>query len=225
MPVRIAVLASGGGSNLQALIDRFHTDAEAPARIELLVASRPAVGALERAERTGIPTAVLTPDEQGDLAALLAQHRIDLVVLAGYLRLVPDSVVEAFRGRIVNVHPALLPAFGGPGMYGMRVHQAVIESGARVSGATVHLVDERYDEGPILAQWPVPVLPDDTAERLAARVLRVEHLLLPAAVDAFARGGSALPLTDPLAFDFADQDAPPAASVARLTSATCKPER
>ncbi len=225
MPVRIAVLASGGGSNLQALIDRFHTDAEAPARIELLVASRPAVGALERAERTGIPTAVLTPDEQGDLAALLAQHRIDLVVLAGYLRLVPDSVVDAFRGRIMNVHPALLPAFGGPGMYGMRVHQAVIESGARVSGATVHLVDERYDEGPILAQWPVPVLPDDTAERLAARVLRVEHLLLPAAVDAFARGGSALPLTEPLAFDFADQDAPPAASVARLTSATCKPER
>lgn len=225
MSVRIAVLASGGGSNLQALIDRFRADAEAPARIELVAASRPGIGALERAERAAIPNLVIPPADAGELNNALARHRIDLIVLAGYLRLVPDSVVDAFRGRIMNVHPALLPAFGGPGMYGMRVHRAVIESGVRVSGATVHLVDERYDEGPILAQWPVPVLPDDTAERLAARVLRVEHLLLPAAVDAFARGGSALPLMDPLAFDFADQDAPPAASVARLTSATCKPER
>lgn len=224
MSVRIAVLASGGGSNLQALIDRFQADAQAPARIEVVVASRPAIGALERAERAGISTAVLAPEDQDELAALLARHRIDLIVLAGYLRLVPDSVVAAFRGRIINVHPALLPAFGGPGMYGMRVHRAVIESGARVSGATVHLVDERYDEGPILAQWPVPVFPDDTAERLAARVLRVEHLLLPAAVEAFARGGAAVPLSEPLAFDFAQEIAPSAASVARLASATCKPE-
>lgn len=224
MSVRIAVLASGGGSNLQALIDRFQTDAEAPARIELVVASRPAIGALERAERAGIPTAVLPPEDQGELATLLDRHGIDLIVLAGYLRLVPESVVAGFRGRILNVHPALLPAFGGPGMYGMRVHRAVIESGVRVSGATVHLVDERYDEGPILAQWPVPVFPDDTPERLAARVLRVEHLLLPAAVEAFARGGAAVPLSEPLAFDFAQEVAPSAASVARLASATCKPE-
>lgn len=224
MSVRIAVLASGGGSNLQALIDRFQTDAEAPGRIELVVASRPAIGALERAERAGIHTAVLPPEDQGELATLLDRHGIDLIVLAGYLRLVPESVVAGFRGRILNVHPALLPAFGGPGMYGMRVHRAVIESGVRVSGATVHLVDERYDEGPILAQWPVPVFPDDTPERLAARVLRVEHLLLPAAVEAFARGGAAVPLSEPLAFDFAQEVAPSAASVARLASATCKPE-
>jgi folate-dependent phosphoribosylglycinamide formyltransferase PurN len=113
---------------------------------------------------------------------------VDLIVLAGYLRLVPRSVVGAYRGRIINVHPALLPAFGGAGMYGQRVHSAVIEEGARVSGATVHFVDEQYDRGPIIAQWPVPVLPDDTAATLGARVLRVEHLLLPRAACAVARG-------------------------------------
>jgi Folate-dependent phosphoribosylglycinamide formyltransferase PurN len=119
---------------------------------------------------------------------LLRDHEADLVVLAGYLRLVPIEVVRAHRGRIVNVHPALLPAFGGPGMYGGRVHRAVLESGTRVTGATVHFVDEEYDRGATIAQWPVPVLAGDSAETLAARVLRVEHLLLPRAVDAVARG-------------------------------------
>jgi folate-dependent phosphoribosylglycinamide formyltransferase PurN len=122
------------------------------------------------------------------LEELLGEHRVDLIVLAGYLRLVPRSVVAAHRGRIINVHPALLPAFGGTGMYGRRVHSAVIEHGASVSGATVHFVDEEYDRGPIIAQWPVPVLPDDTPETLAARVLRVEHLLLPRATCAVAKG-------------------------------------
>jgi folate-dependent phosphoribosylglycinamide formyltransferase PurN len=122
------------------------------------------------------------------LEKLLGDHRVDLIVLAGYLRLVPRSVVGAYRGRIINIHPALLPAFGGAGMYGQRVHSAVIEQGARVSGATVHFVDEAYDRGPIIAQWPVPVLPGDTPEALAARVLRVEHLLLPRAACAVAMG-------------------------------------
>ena len=108
-------------------------------------------------------------------------------MLAGWLQLVPSEVVARYHGRMVNVHPALLPAFGGKGMYGKRVHQAVIAAGARVSGATVHLVDERYDEGAILAQWPVPVLPGDTPETLAARVLAVEHRILPLAVEALAR--------------------------------------
>jgi phosphoribosylglycinamide formyltransferase 1 len=192
-PARVAVFASGGGSNLQSLIDRCAIP-EAPARVVLVVASRPGIGALDRAAAAGIDHAVLEPRVLGEACgertlALLEQHRVDLVVLAGYLSLVPPAVTERFRGRIINIHPALLPAFGGHGMYGIRVHRAVLESGARVSGATVHLVDERYDEGRILAQWPVPVLAGDTPETLAARVLAVEHRLLPAVVFAVAGGG------------------------------------
>ncbi|HEU0014983.1 MAG TPA: phosphoribosylglycinamide formyltransferase, partial [Longimicrobium sp.] len=180
-PARIAVLASGGGTNLQALLDRFNAAAEAAARVELVVGSRAGIGALERAARAGVPTLVIDAREGGvqcfgdALLDALEHFRIDLVVLAGWLQLLPGPVVARYHGRMLNVHPALLPAFGGQGMYGMRVHRAVIESGARVSGATVHFVDERYDEGAIIAQWPVPVLPDDTPETLAARVLRVEH--------------------------------------------------
>ena len=123
-------------------------------------------------------------------------HRVDLLVLAGYLKLVPAAVIARYRGRIVNVHPALLPAFGGRGMYGHRVHEAVLASGARESGATVHLVDEEYDRGAILAQGRVPVLPGDTPDRLAARVLEVEHRLLPAVVLAAAAAGRPVPLPD-----------------------------
>ena len=160
-------------------------------RVELVVGSRPGIGALERAARAGVPAEVPPDPENGAaLLELLERHAIDLVVLAGYLRLVPAPVVEHYRGRMLNIHPALLPAFGGRGMYGMRVHRAVIDSGARVSGATVHLVDEEYDRGRILAQWPVPVLPTDTPERLGARVLGVEHRLLPAVVAAVVRGGA-----------------------------------
>jgi formyltetrahydrofolate-dependent phosphoribosylglycinamide formyltransferase len=215
-PVRVAVLASGGGSNLQALIDRFRGDAP-PARVELVVASRAGVGALERAERAGIAGVVVDPREHGHAARLLAEldtHRIGLVVLAGYLSLVPDEVVERYRGRMLNIHPALLPAFGGRGMYGMRVHRAVIESGVRVSGATVHRVDDRYDEGEIVAQWPVPVLPGDTPESLAARVLAVEHRILPMAVEALARGEMPPAAPDgPLCFDLSASPAPPETSV------------
>jgi folate-dependent phosphoribosylglycinamide formyltransferase PurN len=119
---------------------------------------------------------------------------VDLVVLAGYLKLVPPGVVTRYRGRILNVHPALLPAFGGKGMYGRRVHEAVLASGARESGATVHLVDEVYDRGPILGQVRVPVLPGDDPERLAARVLEAEHRLLPAVVLAAAAAGRPVPV-------------------------------
>ena len=200
-PARIAVFASGGGSNLQALVERC-AEPDAPARVVLVVASRPGIGALQRAEAAGIPHRVVAPGES--TLALLEEHGVDLVVLAGYLSLVPQPVVERFRGRMINIHPALLPAFGGHGMYGMRVHRAVIESGARVSGATVHLVDDRYDEGRILAQWPVPVLPGDTAELLAARVLAVEHRLLPAAVFALA-GRRAAPGPPAPGFRLAEQ--------------------
>ncbi|MGI9180308.1 MAG: phosphoribosylglycinamide formyltransferase [Longimicrobiaceae bacterium] len=214
-PARVAVLASGGGSNLQALIDRFHAVPRPAARVELVVAGRPGIGALDRAERAGIRAHVQDPQLRdvdavaGDLLGELERHRIDLVVLAGYLRLIPVAVVERFHGRMLNIHPALLPAFGGRGMYGLRVHQAVLDAGVRVTGATVHLVDERYDAGGILAQWPVPVLPGDTAERLAARVLAIEHLLLPRVVEEVARGQVELPESpSPVAFDLALQELP-----------------
>jgi folate-dependent phosphoribosylglycinamide formyltransferase PurN len=125
---------------------------------------------------------------------LLGQHKIDLVVLAGYLKLVPAPVIAAYRGRVINTHPSLLPAFGGKGMYGVRVHRAVLASGARETGVSIHLVDEVYDRGEVLAQVRVPVLPNDTAERLAARVLEVEHRLLPAAVLAAAAAGRPVPM-------------------------------
>ena len=220
---RVAVLASGGGSNLQALIDRFNADPAPLARVELVVGSRAGIGALERAERAGIDAVALEARALGPeafgraLADALEAHRIDLIVLAGWLQLVPAEVVRGFHGRMINVHPALLPAFGGHGMYGMRVHRAVIESGARVSGATVHFVDERYDEGAIIAQWPVPVLRDDTPESLAARVLAVEHRILPLAVEALARGpgGSASAEGGPLAFDLVPATSPTDASIRR----------
>ena len=187
-PVRVAVLVSGGGTNLQALLDTFPgADSQAvPARITRVISNRPDAGALDRARRAGVPTTVLR--DPADPAELLgALDGCDLVVLAGYLKLVPAGAVARFRWRMINIHPALLPAFGGPGMYGPNVHAAVLASGTTLSGATVHYVDEQYDRGPIIAQWPVPVRPDDTAETLAARVRAAEHRLLPRVVRALAQ--------------------------------------
>jgi phosphoribosylglycinamide formyltransferase 1 len=185
---RVAVLASGGGSNLQAILDHFDAlGAHRGGDVVLVASDRAGAGALARARARGIATAhVERPADGAALAALLEAHRADVVVLAGYLKLVPRAVVGRYRGRLLNVHPALLPAFGGPGMYGRRVHEAVLDSGARISGATVHFVDEDYDRGAVIAQWPVPVFEEDTPESLAARVLRVEHLLLPRVVDLVA---------------------------------------
>ena len=187
---RVAVLASGGGSNLQALLEHAETLGEARAfDVVLVAANAPGAGALARASTRGVATAVLAdPADGAALDALLAEHRVDLVVLAGYLKLVPAEVTRRFAGRMLNVHPALLPAFGGHGMYGRRVHAAVLAAGARLSGPTVHLVDAEYDRGPIVAQWPVPVRDDDTPESLAARVLGAEHALLPPVVQALAAG-------------------------------------
>jgi phosphoribosylglycinamide formyltransferase 1 len=176
--VRVAVLVSGGGTNLQALIDALGGAPTAPARISRVISNRPDAGALERARRAGIPTTVLRdPQDPAELLAAIGDAQ--LVVLAGYLKLVPGPVVARFRQRMVNIHPALLPDFGGPGMYGRRVHEAVLASRATESGATVHYVDEQYDRGPIVAQRRVPVRPDDTADTLAQRVLAAEHALLP----------------------------------------------
>lgn len=190
---RIAVLASGGGSNFQVLVDRFQR-ADLPGReIVGVIASREGAGVLERARRAGVASAVSpAASTSAEMATFLRRTldgwRSDIVVLAGYMKLVPEALVRAYWGRILNIHPALLPSFGGRGMYGARVHRAVIEAGVRITGATVHFVDEAYDRGPILCQWPVPVLAGDTPESVAARVLTVEHRLLPAAVEALASG-------------------------------------
>ena len=190
---RISVLASGGGSNLQALIDHFAGPATAAGVITFVASDRESAGALDRARAAGIATGVVDAPLDGDaILSLLETAKTDVLVLAGYLKLVPADVVRAFRGRLLNVHPALLPSFGGPGMYGMRIHQAVLDHGATVTGVTVHFVDEHFDRGPIIAQWPVPVLPGDDATRLAARVLRAEHRLLPLCVAAVAAGAIVL---------------------------------
>jgi phosphoribosylglycinamide formyltransferase-1 len=195
MTMRVAVAVSGRGSNLEALLRALGPDA--PARVVLVLSNRPDAGALERARHHAVPAEVLPdPADAADWLQRLERHRADLLVLAGYLKLVPAAVVTRYRDRILNVHPALLPAFGGPGMYGRRVHEAVLASGARESGATIHLVDEVYDRGAILVQGRVPVLPDDTPDRLAARVLAVEHRLLPAAVLAAAAAGRPVPLPE-----------------------------
>ena len=186
-PVPVAALVSGGGTNLQALLDALGRDS-AVARITRVVSSRADSAALERARRADVPVTVLAdPADAAELVRAVGDAR--LVVLAGYLKRVPPAAVARFRWRLINIHPALLPAFGGDGMYGRRVHEAVLASGVALSGATVHYVDEEYDRGPILAQWPVPVRADDTPDSLAARVLAVEHRLLPAAVLALARLG------------------------------------
>ena len=189
---RIGVLASGGGSNLQAILDHLAGLGEARRADVVLVASnRPDAGALSRAAKAGVATALLRSPHapQGEeLDVVLARHAVDVVALAGYMRLVPDAVTRAYRGRMLNVHPALLPDFGGPGMYGPRVHRAVLHTGATLSGPSVHFVDEVYDHGAVVAQWPVPVLPHDDEHTLAARVLRAEHLLYPRVVDAVAAG-------------------------------------
>jgi len=187
---RVAVLASGGGSNLGALLE--YLDARGPARaaeVVLVASDRAGAGALGRAAARGVAAChVAAPSDADAMHALFDAQAVDLVVLAGYLKHVPEAVTRAYAGRMLNVHPSLLPAFGGAGMYGARVHRAVLAAGARVSGATIHFVDEAYDRGPIVAQWPVPVRADDSPESLAARVLRVEYLLLPRAVEAVAAG-------------------------------------
>jgi formyltetrahydrofolate-dependent phosphoribosylglycinamide formyltransferase len=197
MSMRVAVCISGGGSNLGALLAAFPPGAEAT--IALVISNRATAGGLERARAHAVPTVVLhDPADAGEWIGALEAHRIDLIVLAGYLKLVPPAVIARWQGRIVNIHPAPLPRFGGPGMYGLRAHAAVLEAGLAESAATVHLVDEEYDRGAVLAAQPVPVRPDDSPETLAARVLAAEHQLLPAVVRAAARAGRPVPLPQPL---------------------------
>lgn len=188
-----AVFASGGGSNFQALIDHqqagdLHVD------FAVMIGNNSKAKAFDRARAHDIPTVHIGPTHFEDpeeyaarLMSILQEHTVDLIALAGYMRKLPDIVVDTYRHRILNIHPALLPAFGGKGMYGGHVHAAVIESGAKLSGVTVHFVDEVYDHGPIVLQEPVPVLDDDSPEDLAARVLALEHASYWRAVEAVAQ--------------------------------------
>jgi len=188
MTSRLAVLASGRGSNLQAIIEHFdNLSRERIAKVVLVASNRADSPALLRAATASIDIASFdAADDGSSLLDLLRKFRVDLVVLAGYLKRIPPAVVREYSGRIINIHPALLPAFGGEGMYGARVHEAVIASGARESGVTVHLVDNEYDRGPIVAQWRVPVEKSDTAESLAARVLAAEHVVYPRVIEMVA---------------------------------------
>lgn len=174
--VNISVLVSGGGTNLQALIDKVESGELAGAEIVQVISSREGVFALERAAKAGIKGKVIK-DTEGLLEAL-AEENTDLVVLAGYMKVLEPPVIDAYRGRIINIHPSLIPKYCGKGFYGKRVHQAVLDGGETVSGATVHFVDEGVDTGEIILQREVPVDPGDTAETLAARVLKTEHVIL-----------------------------------------------
>ncbi len=186
---RLAVLASGGGSNLQAILD-----SNVPARVALVITDRPA-HALERANARGIEAVCLDRRSFADKAAFnqalldkLLEARIDAIVLAGYLSILDARLVERFAGRILNVHPSLIPSFCGMGYYGLKVHQAVLDYGCKLTGATVHFVDAGADTGPIVFQKSVEVLEGDTPESLQARVLKFEHELLPLAVKLLAEG-------------------------------------
>ena len=186
-PFRVAVFASGGGSNFQSLINHVSSGDRAWS-IDLLVMNREG-GALRRARSAGVPVHIIPTKgrEMSEIAQdtlrVLDEHAIDIVLLAGYLRFVPSEVTSRFSGRILNIHPALLPEFGGPGMYGMNVHRAVADSESTKIGATIHFVSDLYDEGAILGQWRMSRRPEDSAEEIAAKVLKIEHRLYPAAVD------------------------------------------
>lgn len=185
---KVAVLVSGGGSNLQALLDAARSG-EIPAEITLVISNKPGVYAMKRAENSGIPATVIdhrdfasAEEFSGTILKRLREAEVDLVCLAGFMRILAPCVPEAYPNRILNIHPALLPAFGGKGLYGIRVHQAVLASGAKYSGATVHIVTAEPDHGPIVCQGIVPVRDDDTPQSLADRVLQVEHRIYPEAL-------------------------------------------
>ena len=188
--LNIAVLVSGGGTNLQAILDSQARGENPNGQVTLVVASKPGVYALERAAKAGVESVVVSrknyPDSVSFDAALLdalKSHHIDLVVLAGFLSVLGPAVVEAYPNRILNVHPALIPSFCGPGMYGLRPHEAALARGCKVTGATVHFVNEECDGGPIVLQKAVEILPGDTAEVLQKRVMeQAEWKILPQAI-------------------------------------------
>ncbi len=194
--LNVAVLVSGGGTNLQAIIDSIESGRITGARIAAVISNNKNAYALTRARKHNLTAVCISPKdyetrEQFNEALLeyLVNAGIDLIVLAGYLVVVPKIIIERFKNRIINIHPSLIPSFCGTGYYGLKVHEAALKRGVKVSGATVHFVDEGTDTGPILMQKAVEVLPDDTPETLQRRIMeQAEWVLLPAAIDAIANG-------------------------------------
>ena len=195
MLTRIAVLVSGGGTNLQALRDAQKAGKLPHGEIVLVVSNKAGVYALERAAQAGVPSAVLSPKELGGqqafeaaLLALLAEHQVDMIVLAGFLAILSGDFVRRYENRILNIHPSLIPSFCGKGMYGLKVHQAALDYGVKVTGATVHYVNEVPDGGQILLQKAVEIQPGDTPETLQRRVMeQAEWVLLPQAAELVAQ--------------------------------------
>lgn len=190
---RIAVFASGGGTDFQSVIDA--NEREKFCEICLLIASKEGIGAIDRAKNHGIEAAVFSKKDYPDLevlysrlANLLNEHGVDYIVLAGWLKIIPESFIKSFEDRIINIHPSLIPAFCGSGFYGLKVHKAVIDYGAKISGCTVHFVNEIPDGGAIIAQCAVEVEEGDTPESLQARILEEEHKLLPYCVKKLCEG-------------------------------------
>ena len=191
----IVVLASGSGSNFQAIIDAVESGEISNAAIAGLVAGKPGIRAAERAKSAGIPVEVLErsiPQDESNrqLEEYLEKWNPDLVVLAGYLKKIPDHIVRRYHNRIINIHPSLLPKYGGKGFYGSRVHSAVLEGGDPETGCTVHYVNEQYDRGDIIRQVRVPVKSGDTVESLSKRVLEKEHELLPEVINELLNSNS-----------------------------------
>lgn len=187
--LRISVLVSGGGTNLQAIIDGIECGSIQGAELVLVISSNPDAYSLERAKKYKIPSIVIHkakyPDKNERTNAIISalkEAKTELVVLAGYMSILEPALIEAYRGRIINIHPSLIPKFCGAGFYGRHVHEAVLAAGDPESGATVHYVDEGVDTGPIILQEKVPVLQEDSAETLAARVLETEHKILQNAI-------------------------------------------
>lgn len=194
--LRIAVMVSGGGTNLQAIIDRVADGSIRNTEIAVVISNNYGVKALERAEKAGIPAACVSPKEYSSRAefnqALLDtvnSYQVDLIVLAGFLVVIPEQMIDAYENRIINIHPSLIPAFCGTGYYGLKVHEAALARGVKVVGATVHFVDKGTDTGPILLQKAVEVQKGDTPEILQRRVMeQAEWQLLPQAIDLIANG-------------------------------------
>ncbi len=196
--LHLGFLASHGGSNMQAIIDACKSG-RLDAKPCVVISNNSGSMALQRAKNEGIPhyhiSALTHPGtlEDEEILRVLKRHGVDTVVLAGYMKMLGPATLGAYRGRILNIHPALLPKFGGKGMYGKRVHEAVLAAGETVTGVTIHIVDEHYDTGPIIAQCQVPVLPEDTVESLAERVLKHEHVLYAETLQKIADGRIVLP--------------------------------
>lgn len=187
----IVVFASGSGSNFQSIIDAVQ-DGSLHAHIAGLISNKSGIKALERAEKYGIPALVISENEfheyldyEQQLLRQLDNWNTDLIVLAGYLRKIPASIIGAYENRILNIHPSLLPKYGGKGFYGINVHKAVLEAKETITGCSIHVVSEEYDKGPILEQATVHVLASDTPEELAARVLQQEHLIYPKVIETY----------------------------------------